>query len=77
MHKHAILKGKMEEQMTCKEVNYKLLYTGEDIRDLKKGNLYTCVKEWYDEDGKLDSYRIIDETGEPYIYGIKSFEKVK
>lgn len=66
-----------KEKMTYKDVDYKLKYIGPDKPDIKHGRVYRCIREWYGEDGKLDSYRVIDETGEGYIYFPKNFEKAE
>lgn len=65
------------EHMTEKKVNYKVRYTGGDMPDIKHGKIYQCVAEWYDEDGDLDTYSVIDETGESYLYDEDQIEKVE
>lgn len=64
------------EEMEEKKVNYKVRYRGDDQLEIKKGKIYTCVAEWYDEDGKLDTLSVIDDTKEDYLYEPILFEKV-
>lgn len=59
------------------EVNYLVKYIGKDSPDIKNGKIYICIAEWYDEENKLDSLSVIDETKEDYIYFPSDFEKVK
>lgn len=64
------------EEMTEKKVDYKVKYLGKDCTDFKHGKIYKCIAEWYDENGKLDTLSIIDETKDDYLYSPVSFEKV-
>ena len=64
------------EEMTEKKVNYKVRYTGKNCNDLKTGKVYTCISEWFDKEGRLDTLSIIDETKDDYLYSPKSFEKI-
>lgn len=64
------------EEMTEKKVNYKVIYTGPSDWDVISGKEYQCTAEWYDEEGRLDSISMIDETGSAYIYDVGQYKKV-
>lgn len=70
------MEAKEKEVMTRKPVDYKVRYTGGDMIDITHGHEYRCIAEWYDESGVLDSYSVIDESGEDYIYDFDEIEKV-
>lgn len=48
----------------------KVKYIGFDCTDLTNGNVYECLGQ------ELDCYRIIDESGEDYLYPTDEFEVV-
>lgn len=49
----------------------KVRYIAFDCTDLTKGQIYECLGQEY------DCYRIIDESGEDYLYPISEFEVVE
>lgn len=49
----------------------KVRYIAFDCTDLTKGNIYECLGQEY------DCYRVIDESGEDYLYPISEFEVVE
>ncbi len=49
----------------------KVKYIGETYADLISGNIYDCLGQ------EVDCYRIIDESGEDYLYPIVDFELIK
>lgn len=49
----------------------KVEYIGETYGDLIQGNIYECLGIEY------ETYRIIDESKEDYLYPIKEFKKVE
>lgn len=49
----------------------KVEYIGETYGDLIKGNVYNCLGQEY------DCYRIIDESGEDYLYPTREFKVIK
>lgn len=63
----------MEE---IRDVNYKVKYHGPESIDLIPGDIYECIVERYDEDGKLESRGIIDRSDDSYWYGATSFERI-
>ncbi len=49
----------------------KVKYIGETYGDLTTGNIYICLGQ------ELDCYRVIDNSGEDYLYPVIEFEVVK
>ena len=64
------------EEMTEKSVDYLVWYNGEETPDIKPGFVYHCITEWYDSKGRLDTFSLIDLTGEDYLYAVEECEKV-
>ncbi len=56
------------------EVDYEVIYTGEETTDLEPGQKYRCVGEVY-ENGKLHDLAVIDESEEDYLYDPEDFKK--
>ncbi len=57
-------------------IKYHVKYTGEETVDLTPGIIYECIAECYWNDN-LHDLRIIDESGEDYLYNPEDFKKVK
>ncbi len=63
--------------MRQKPVHYWGRFIGKCATDLKEGEMYECVSEWYDEKGALHSLSVIDESDEDYVYPLAAFVKLK
>lgn len=67
-----------------KEVNYKVKYLREtDTACFIHGGTYQCIAECFTWETnnpstkKKDFLRVIDESGEDYMYGVSAFEKIE
>ena len=58
------------------KVNYFVKYIGKSNPDIKNGEVYQCIGEWYDEKKQLHDLAVIDDSGEDYLYSPKVFERV-
>lgn len=58
-------------KITRRWLYMKVRYIAFDCTDLTKRNIYECLGQEY------DCYRIIDESGEDYLYPISEFEVVE
>lgn len=55
---------------------YRVKYMGEETVDLIPGEIYDCIAECYFDD-VLNDLRIIDGSGEDYLYSPEDFKKLK
>lgn len=63
--------------MVKKKVNYRVRYIKHSWSDLHEGEIYDCVGEWYDEDGRQESLAVIDSSGDEYMFEPQLFEVIK